>query len=146
MDMNFPHDSVSHEQEIMLDLNAIRSSIIANASARQASSETAKKLQISHETKLYSNKLHSMSGLKARILFFAQSKLNTRDGLIQDIVSGPFNPIDNNKKSSSNCTNLEYEDAVNLNSSNNVKSSALNHENNDGDIVSVNNNSINNRG
>lgn len=142
MDMNFPHDSVSHEQKTMLDLDAIRSSIIANASARQASSETAKKLQISHEAKLYSNRLHSMSALKARILFFAQSKSNNRDDLIQDIVSGPFNPANDDKISSQKDTNVKYEDAVNLNSSNYVKSSALNSENNDGNIVSANNNSI----
>lgn len=146
MDMNFPHDSVSHEQETMLDLDAIRSSIIANASARQASSETAKKLQISHEAKIYANRLHSMSGLKARILFFAQPTSNNRNDLIQSIVSGPFSPVNETKKISHNGINSNYEDAVNLNSSNNVKSSALNNENDNGDIVIVNNNSTSNRG
>lgn len=144
MDMNFPHDSVTQEQKTMLDLDAIRSSIIANASARQAGSETAKKLQISHEAKLYSNKLHSMSGLKARILFFAKSKSSDRDDLIQDIVSGSFNPTNDVKKSLHNDKNTNYEDAVNLNNSNNVKSSALDSRNDDGDIVYANSNSISN--
>lgn len=146
MDMNFPHDSLSQEQKTMLDLDAIRSSIIANASARQASSETAKKLQVSYEARLYSNTLHSMSAIKARILFFAQPKSNSRDDLIQDIVSGSFNPSFDNKTSSHNDTNANYEDAVNLNNSNNVKLSALNSKDCDGDIVRTNNNSISNRG
>ncbi len=146
MDMNFPHDSVSQEQKTIIDLDAIRSSIIANASARQASSETAKKLQISHEAKLYSNTLHSMSAIKARILFFAQPKSNSRDDLIQDIVSGSFNPNIDDKISSQNDTGVNYEDAVNLNNSNNVKSYELDSKNCDGDIVRTNNNSISNRG
>ena len=146
MDMNFPHDSVSNEQKAMLDLDEIRSTIIASASARQAASETARKLQISHETKLYSNKLQSISGLKARILFFARAKSNSRDAMTHKIICGPFNPINDDNRISQNDAGFKYEDAVNLNNSNYLKSSALDNNINDDNIVDNNSNSISNRG
>ncbi len=146
MDMNFPHDSIAHEQKTMLDLDVIRSAIIASASARQAGCETAKKLQISHETRLYSNKLESISELKARILFFTQQKPNNRNEIIQDIVYGSFNSINDNDKISQNGADFNYEDAVNLNNSNYLKLSTLDSESNDGNIVNRNNKSISNRG
>ncbi len=128
MDMNFPHNALTKEPHTdSIDLNSIRSSIIASASVRQASSKTAKLLQIVHTKKKHLKKSENISELKARILFFARPKKFMSDSQAIDHVMGAFSSVRKFKKTN-------YESAVNLNTSNYVKSSlskSVNHNNDD---------------
>lgn len=122
MDMNFPHDALLNEpQNDMIDLNAIRSSIIASASARQAGCETVRKLQKANDNITYSNFANSISPLKSRIIFFAKPNKFAHDDFIHEIVKGSFFPKND---SDFNIVN-NYESVVNLNNSNSVKSSSV---------------------
>lgn len=141
MDMNFPHETVDRQNEKMIDLNAIRSSIIANASARQAASETARKLMLSVKATIYSRKVQSQTAMKARILFFAQ---NENDDDTQFIANGSFYPQFNRAKEISRHCNGNYENGVNLNGSNNVKSNSIKDRNGQNDeAIEKTNHSIN---
>lgn len=130
----------------MIDLSAIRSSIIANASARQAGSETAKKLQIANDAQIYCNTMRSMSPLKARILFFSSSKREKTTPKMQSIASGSFFPLNGGSNFEPDYAHSNYESAVNLNGSNNVKPSNLDIDYGNNDIVSRQQNSLVNRG
>ncbi len=122
MDMNFPHDTLQEEsQNDMIDLNIIRSSIIACASARQAGCETVRILQKSNENISYSKMADSVSPLKSRIIFFAKTNKLKHDNFIQNIVKGSFLP----KKKPMGSNNSNYESVVNLKNSNSVKSSSV---------------------
>lgn len=136
MDMNFPHDSVNPElHNDMIDLNAVRSSIIANASARQAASETAKKLLLSMKATIYSRKVRSQTAMKARIIFFAKSHNDATVHDKQEIAKGSFYPTYSRATAISRPSCSKYENGVNLNGSNNVKSSNLNQMNGNHNIA-----------
>ena len=142
MDINFPHDRLRQEaQNDMVDLNAIRSSIIACASARQAGCETVKTLQKSNVNISHSKMADTISPLKSRILFFAKANKLHHDNFIQSAVKGPF--LTNHSSMDKN--NFNYESVVNLKSSNSVKSSSVEQELAI-DILSHNNISQSNRG
>jgi len=147
MDMNFPHDSIDKEQQNdMIDLDIIRSTIISNACARQLSCETVKRLQKSNETKNYSRIAHSVSPLKGRIIFFARSSKYKHDDMVHHFVKGSFFLKNSSNETRKNETNAKYESDVNLNNSNYVKSSALKNAHGNNNIAINQNNSSVNRG
>lgn len=146
MDMNFPHDSVNQERNDMIDLDAVRSSIVANASARQAGSETAKQLQRSINTSSQLRKMQSQTAMKARILFFAKSENGAHMNHKLDIAKGSFSPKYSQAKSISHHSHSKCENGVNLNGSNNVKSNIVEQMHGNDEIVEKTTNSLVNRG
>ena len=135
MDMNFPHDSIERESASLVDFDAIRASIIASASTRQVSSETARKLQKSVKAQSNSTRSKSISPLKARIIFFSKAQSLSVNDDIYNIVTGSFFPTPNIDKGARQKASSKYESGVNPNNSNNVKSSQCNSNNDDANIA-----------